>query len=208
MSSNAANTTGNLSASRQPLVNDRFVKIFVYGMYTSLAAFGVCMVVSFIILYPKNPRFALKDAEIYDLQLTATPPSINSTVHLTIIFINPNKKAGIYYSDLVVYTSYKGEMVIPEAPIAPFYMDHGETSPLSVSLVGKQQLVGPALASQFQQDRENGKMELEFKVTGNMKFKDEKYWYPFTVKCPALMKFERKTPLSSTTQGNVCSVKF
>ncbi|KAK4384780.1 Two-component response regulator-like APRR5 [Sesamum angolense] len=114
--------------------------------------------------------FSLKEADINQLNLSG-PSLLNSSIQLTLLSNNPNKKVGIYYDEFLLYASYKGQKITPETSISPFYQEHEETNLLSASLVGNQQPVAPSFAYEVQRDQGTGKLVLSFKVMGRLRWK-------------------------------------
>ncbi|KAL7108152.1 hypothetical protein ACP275_06G097400 [Erythranthe tilingii] len=199
-------------AKKQELISERFIKRLFFCMSTIFLVLISVTLLVWLIIRPTKPRFSIKEAQINQLKI-ATPSSLNSSIHITLASINPNDKLGIHYDEFVVYASYNGERISPEASVTPFYVDHGETKPLSALLVGNHQPVGPFLAYQLEQDQEIGKMEMEFNAVGKLRWRVGNWVSKrtrFTVDCLMVVRFGsmNSPPLSTSTQGTVCSFSY
>lgn len=186
----------------------KYKKLFFYFSTFFLSLLSLIFLV-WLILHPTKPQFSLKQADVNQLNLSG-PSLLNSSIQLTILSHNPNKKVGIYYDELLLYASYKGQKITPDTLISPFYQDHDETDLLSASLIGNQQPVAPSFAYEVQRDQIVGKMILNFKVMGRLRWKVGTYVsgrYRFVVSCVAVMPFGGPIPSPplSSRLGSKCS---
>ncbi|KAL8534682.1 hypothetical protein ACS0TY_010636 [Phlomoides rotata] len=179
-------------------------KLFIYISTLSLTILSLFFLVWFI-LHPKNPHFSLEQAQINELNITP-PFLLNSSIHLTLLSTNPNKKAAISYDQLHLYASYNAQIISPETSIPPFFQDHEESSFLSALLIGNQQPMDPLIAHQLQHDQlVTGKVSLDFKLTGRLRWKVGNWVsgrYRFNVICETVLPFGRNI---APKQGAVCS---
>ncbi|XP_051143061.1 NDR1/HIN1-like protein 26 [Andrographis paniculata] len=166
----------------------------------------ICLL--WFILHPTKPQFSLKQADVNQLNLSG-PSLLNSSIEITLLSINPNKKVGIYFDEFLLYASYKGQKITPDTSISAFYQGHEEINLLSASLVGNQQPVAPSFAYEVQHDQHTGKLALSFKVMGRLRWKVGTWVsgrYRFVVNCIAIMPFGRiPSPPLSSGQGSQCS---
>ncbi|KAG8390459.1 hypothetical protein BUALT_Bualt01G0085500 [Buddleja alternifolia] len=195
-------------ANKQAINFHKFNKKLFYYFSTFFLTILSLIFLVWLIFHPTKPQFSLKEANIKQLKITG-PSLLNSSIQLTLLSNNPNKNVGIYYDELLLYTYYKDEKITPETSIAPFYQEHGETNFLSASLAGNQQPVGQSLAYEVQRDKGIGRMALNFKVMGKLRWKVGNWVsgrHRFIVNCITTMPFRPtfSTPLSSK-QGTECS---
>ncbi|XP_031393357.1 NDR1/HIN1-like protein 26 [Punica granatum] len=166
----------------------------------------------YIILHPAKPQFSLCQADLYKLDLTLGPAHfLNSSIQLTLQSKNPNTKVGIYYDELQAYASYKGQQITVDSPIPPFYQGHGESNTLSASLAGSELPVGPSFGYEVGKDQTAGKLVLNLKVNGRIRWKVGMWVsarYRLNVDCITVMAFGAQvltTGPFSSNQGSRCS---
>lgn len=195
-------------ANKQALNPHNFNKKLFFYLTTLLLAILSLVLLVWVILHPTKPHFSLKQADIKQLNLTASS-SLNSYIQLTLLSINPNKKLGIYYDEFLLYASYNGQKITNVTSIDPFYQDREETNVLSASLVGNEQTLAPQLAYQVKRDEGMGNLYLNFKVMGRLRWKVGTWVsgrYRFNVNCVTVVAFGVKvSPPLSLRQGAECS---
>ncbi|KAL0382488.1 UNVERIFIED_CONTAM: NDR1/HIN1-like protein 26 [Sesamum calycinum] len=195
-------------ANKQAVDLHKFKKKLFFYLTTLLLTILSLIFLVWLILHPSKPHFSLKQADINQLNLTASS-SLDSYIQLTLLSTNPNKKVGIYYDQFLLYASYNAQKITNVTSIDPFYQDREETNLLSASLVGNQQTVAPSLAYQVKRDEETGKVALSFKVMGRLRWKVGTWIsgrYRFNVNCVSVVAFGGRSPgLMSLRQGTVCS---
>lgn len=199
------NAPKHCAEKKQGLMFNRESKLF-FCLFIFLFTFISLMVTAYLILHPTYPEFSLKQARINHLSVIA-PSTLNSSLQLILISTNPNKRAGIFYDQLLLYASYKAQHITAQTSLPSFYQDHQETNFLSASLVGNEQPVDPYWAHQIQHDQGTGQLTLEFKVIGTLRLKTGTWLsqsYPFTVNC--VTAFLPIRPTIST--GTLCSTKL
>lgn len=183
-------------------------KLFFYlsTLFLSLLSF---IFLIWLILHPSKPQFSLKEASIDQLNFTRPSFLIDSSIQLTLQSQNPNKKVGIYYDQILLYASYKGQQITPDFPISPFYQDHQESNLLSASLIGFQLPVAPSFAYEVQRDQGSGRMALSFKAMGKLRWKVGTWVsgrYRFTVNCITILPLvSLPSPPLHSKQSSECS---
>ncbi|KAL2527562.1 Late [Abeliophyllum distichum] len=186
----------------------KFNKKLFFAFSTFLLTVLSFILLVWLILHPTKPQFSLKEVEINQLNLSG-PSLLNSSVQLTLLSNNPNKKVGIYYDELQVHASYKGQTITPDTSIPPFYQEPEETNLLSASLVGNQQPVAPSFGYDVGRDQSTRKLVLTIKVTGKLQWKVGTWVsgkYRLNVNCVAIMAFGPiPSPPLSSKQGTRCS---
>ncbi|CAA2965826.1 NDR1/HIN1-like protein 26 [Olea europaea var. sylvestris] len=194
--------------AKQGLDFKKFNKKLFVAFSTFLLTVLSFILLVWLILHPTKPNFSLKEVEINQLKLSG-PSLLNSSVQLTLLSNNPNKKVGIYYDEIQVCASYKSQKITHDTSIPPFHQEHEETNYLSASLVGNQQPVAPSFGYDVRLDQRTGKLMLTVKVIGKLRWKvgtwvSEKY--RFNVNCVAIMPFGPiPSPPLSSKQGTQCS---
>ncbi|KAJ4955806.1 hypothetical protein NE237_012589 [Protea cynaroides] len=188
---------------------DKLPKKLLYGFSTFLLSFFSLAVLVWLILRPSKPEFYLKQADLYQLNLSA-PHLLNSSIQLTLVSNNPNKKVGVYYDQLQVYASYKGQQITLYTSLPPFYQGHEDSNLLTASLVGTGLPVAPSFGYEVGRDQTAGRLILSLKVNGRLRWRVGTWVssrYRFNVDCVAIMAFGPdvvSAPVSSK-QGSSCS---
>ncbi|XP_043691322.1 NDR1/HIN1-like protein 26 [Telopea speciosissima] len=190
---------------------ERLPKKLLYAFSTFLLSVFSLIFIVWLILRPSKPEFYLKEADIYQLDLT-DPHLLNSSIQITLVSMNPNKKVGIYYDQLQVYASYKGQQITVYTSLPPFYQGHQDSNLLTASLVGAGLPVAPSLGYEVGRDQTAGTLILSLKVNGRLRWK---VWtwvsgrYRFNVDCVAIIAFRPNVvvppTLTSSKLGSQCS---
>ncbi|KAF5743431.1 hypothetical protein HS088_TW08G00012 [Tripterygium wilfordii] len=191
-------------------IDRRHKKLFftISALFTSILSI---ILLVWLILHPDKPQFSLQQADIYKLNLSAGTHLLNSSIQLTLLAKNPNQKVGIYYDELQVYATYKGQQITVYTSLPPFYQGHQDTSLLTASLVGTGLPVAPALGYEVGRDQTAGKLVVNMKVNGRLRWKVGSWVsgrYRVNVDCVAVMAFGPTLPTGvplSSKQGTHCS---
>ncbi|KAL3651257.1 hypothetical protein CASFOL_004259 [Castilleja foliolosa] len=142
-----------------------------------------------LVNHPEKPEISITLAHVDRLNLTR-PSTVDSSIHPTIRFYNPNYNT-MYYEDIFVLASYNGQNISTEVQVPAFNQDyHEETNNTCAHLVGNQQIVGNE--SRIQSDLRAGKMELSFVISGKLRWGiiiSKSRVHMFTVNCVAIMPF-------------------
>ncbi|XP_050235849.1 NDR1/HIN1-like protein 26 [Mercurialis annua] len=167
------------------------------------------ILVVWIILRPGKPQFSLKEAHIYQLNLSG-PNLLNSSIQLTLFSQNPNEKVGIYYDELQAYAAYKGQQITVETTLPPFYQGHKDSNLLTASLIGAGLPVASSFGFEVGRDQTVGKLVVNLKVNGRLRWKVGTWVsgrYRLNVNCVAVMGFGPDLPAGplSLKQGTQCS---
>ncbi|XP_042503618.1 NDR1/HIN1-like protein 26 [Macadamia integrifolia] len=166
-------------------------KRLLYTFSTFLLSVFSLIFLVWLILRPSKLEFYLKEADIYQLDVT-TPHLLNFSIQVTMVTMNPNKKVGVYYDQLQVYASYKGQQITLYTSLPPFYQGHEDSNLLTASLVGQGLPVAPSLGYEVGWDQTTGSLVLSLKVNGRLRWK---VWtwvsgqYRFNVDCVAIIAF-------------------
>ncbi|KAG5533935.1 hypothetical protein RHGRI_027956 [Rhododendron griersonianum] len=191
-------------------IDYKHYKKLIYAFSTFFLSILSLIFLVWVILHPSKPHFSLKEVNINQLNISAPHNLVNSSIQLTLLSNNPNKKVGIYYENLQVYASYKGQQISVDTSLPPFYQEHEETNFLSADLVGNGMPVGPSLGYEVGRDKIAGKLVMSLKVSGRIRWKVGT-WVSgqnrFDVNCVATVDFGSPVESSSlsTKQGTQCS---
>ncbi|NP_001267966.2 hypothetical protein VitviT2T_025479 [Vitis vinifera] len=188
---------------------DKFYKKLYWSGFTFLFSVLSLILLVWLILHPTKPEFSLKEADIYQLNLSG-PHLLNSSIQLTLLSKNPNTKVGIYYDMVQVYASYKGQQITVDTSLPPFYQGHEESNLLTASLVGTALPVAPSFGYEVGRDQTAGKLVLSLKLDGRVRWKVGTWVsgrYRLNVNCVAVMAFGPSIPSGplSSKEGTQCS---
>ncbi|KAG5019276.1 hypothetical protein AAZX31_06G130600 [Glycine max] len=142
-------------------------------IYFTFSAFFITILllilVIWLILHPAKPQFSLKEVDIFQLNLSG--PNLNSSIQLTLLSKNPNQKVGIYYDEIQLYATYKGQQITGDTPVPPFYQGQEESNLITASLVGNALPVAPSLGYELGRDQIVGRLVLNLKANGKLRWK-------------------------------------
>ncbi|KAG9455462.1 hypothetical protein H6P81_008366 [Aristolochia fimbriata] len=198
-----------------------YKKLFYFISSLVLSLLSLAFIL-WLIFRPSKPHFNLKESDIYQLNLSASPQGhlLNSTIQITVVSNNPNHRVGIYYDRIRAYASYKGQQITVEAALPTFYQGHGETNLLTALLSGDWVPVPPSFGDQLLL---HGQMViLNIKLNGRLRWKVGSWvsgHYHFNVDCAAPMPLDLyavpvsppaasslPTSTSSNYRGLPCSI--
>ncbi|TYG92280.1 hypothetical protein ES288_A11G017600v1 [Gossypium darwinii] len=182
-------------AERRRFTISKYHKKLFFAFSSFLTLLLAFIFLIWLTLHPSKPQFSLTQADIYQLSLTR-PSLLNSSIQLTFLSKNPNKRVAIYYDQLQAYASYK---------------DHEEANLLTAFLQGTALPVAPSFGYEVGRDQIAGKIVLSLKVNGKLRWKVGSWVsgrYRFNVNCVSIIAFGPNTaptsPLSSN-RGTQCS---
>lgn len=192
------------------LDTEKLYKKLFYGFSTFLLSLLTFIFLIWLILNPTKPEYALKDTNIYQLNLSG-PHLLNSSIQLTLLSTNPNQKVGIYYDQLQVYASYKGQQITADTSLPPFYQSHQDSNLLTAYLIGSLLPVAPSFGYEVVRDKTAGKFVLSLIINGQLRWKVGTWVsgrYRFNVNCVAIMPFGPSIPSGplSSKQRTQCSI--
>ncbi|CAK9139045.1 unnamed protein product [Ilex paraguariensis] len=195
--------------AKQGLSIDKFYrKLFLYFSTFLLSILSLIFLI-WLILHPTKPEFSLQEADVYQLNLSGSH-LLNSSIQITLLSKNPNKNVGVYYDELQVYASYKGQQITIDTTIPPFYQGHEESNLLTAALVGTGIPVAPSFDYEVGRDQTAGKLVFSLKANGRLRWKVGTWVsgrFRFNVNCVAIMPFGPSIPSGplSSKQGTQCS---
>ena len=188
---------------------EKLYKKLIFAGSTLFTIILSIILLVWLILRPTKPQFTLKQADIYQLNLSSSN-LLNSSIQLTILSKNPNQRIGIYYDELQVYAAYKGQQITVYTSLPPFYQGHEDGNLLSASLVGTGLPVAPSFGYEVGRDQTVGRLVLNLKVNGRIRWRVGTWVsgrYRLNVNCVAVMDFGPTIPTAplSTNQASQCS---
>ncbi|KAF6136243.1 hypothetical protein GIB67_001652 [Kingdonia uniflora] len=159
-------------------------------------------------LHPTKPEFYLKEANIYQLNLSG-PRLLNSSIQITLFSKNPNQRLGVFYDQLQAYASYKGQQITLDSSLPPFYQGHEETNVITASLIGSEVPVSPSFGYEVIRDQTAGTLAVSLKLNGRLRWKVGTWVsgrYRLNISCVIIMDFPKVVsgPLS-LKKGTKCS---
>ncbi|WRX17723.1 Late embryogenesis abundant protein [Theobroma cacao] len=149
--------------AKQGLSIDKSYKKIFFAFSSFFSTVLAFIFLIWLILHPAKPQFSLREADIYQLNLSG-PHLLNSSIQLTLLSKNPNKKVGIYYDKLQAYAAYKGQQITVDTSLPPFYQGHEESNLLTASLEGKGLPVAPSFGYEVGRDQTAGRIVLNLKT--------------------------------------------
>ncbi|KAF8379821.1 hypothetical protein HHK36_029270 [Tetracentron sinense] len=186
-------------------VNKRYKKLF-YALSTFIGSVLSLVLLIWFLLHPSKPEFYLREADIYQLSLSGSR-LLNSSIQITLLSKNPNQKVGVYYDQLQVYASYKGQQITVDATLPPFYQGHQDSNLLTASLIG----IGIPVAASFDyevgRDQTAGRLMLSLEAKGQLRWKVGTWvsgQYRFNVDCVAIMAFGPSVVTGKVYGSSVC----
>ncbi|XP_061376279.1 NDR1/HIN1-like protein 1 [Gastrolobium bilobum] len=203
---------------RRRLLRRIFAGILAFIILVLLVIFII-----WITLKPTKPRFVLQDATVFAFNISsagaapyATAPNPNTltvSMQVTLSSYNPNERIGIYYQNLDVYVSYRGQQISLAAELPPTYQGHGDVDVWSPLLYGSVVPVPPFMSDALQQDQTSGEVLVNVKVNGRVKWKVGTWvsgTYHIDVNCPAyiVLAVDRNNSIGGSVPGSGPAVKF
>ncbi|KAE8663284.1 two-component response regulator-like APRR5-like isoform X1 [Hibiscus syriacus] len=189
-------------------IDKSYKKLFIAFSAFSTTVLAFIFLI-WLILHPAKPQFSLREAHIYQLNLSS-PHLLNSFIQLTLLSRNPNIKVSIYYDELQAYAAYKGQHITVDTSLPPFYQGHEESNLFTTSLQGTGLPVAPSFGYEVGRDRTIGKMVLNLKINGKLRWKVGTWVsgrYRFNVNCVSVVAFGPNAPTVplSSNQATQCS---
>lgn len=161
--------------------------------FVFLALFTILLI--WLILRPTKPRFALLDTTIYAFNFSFQYSLLTSQLQLTLSSRNPNDRIGIYYDNLVLYATYRGQQITLPTPVPSSYQGHDDISVWSPFLSGNSVPVAPFVAVALRQDKAAGRVLIKVQANGRLRWKVGAFVsgnYHLHVSCPVYVVFGNK----------------
>lgn len=191
----------------------RLLFTFLFGL---LFLILLAILVIFLILRPSKPAFILRDATVYMFSATSASPRsprpnlVNTNMQVTISSRNPNARIGIYYTQLSIYASYRGQQITLASLQQESYQGDEEEIDWSPFLSGEAVPISPSLGDALSQDLNAGMILINVKIDGRLKWKVGTWisdTYYLHVNCPALLMLKASSSEGASAVGSGLSVK-
>jgi len=146
------------------------------------------ILIVFLVLHPRKPRFYVQDATVHALNLTNGV--LTTMVQFSIVSHNPNDRIGVYYDSLSAYATYEGQQITPPCSLTPFYQGDDDYDVLSPVLTGINVALAPFVADHLNYEKQNHLLSLTLKMYGRIRWKVGTWTsghYHLNVNCFAIM---------------------
>ncbi|XP_058196162.1 NDR1/HIN1-like protein 1 [Rhododendron vialii] len=170
-------------------------KTLYRNIVAALVAFVLLVLLTilliFLILRPTKPKFILIDATVYAFNVSA-PNFLTTTLQVTLSSRNPNDRVGVFYDRVDVYATYRGQQITIPTVLPPTYQGHKDVNVWSPFIYGNAVPVAPYLAAALGEDQVTGRVLLNVKVDGRVRWKVGTWVsgrYHLYVNCPAYIVF-------------------
>ncbi|KAK1397252.1 hypothetical protein POM88_007158 [Heracleum sosnowskyi] len=163
---------------------------FYRSVIALIIIFGVISLITRLVLNPKNPRFTIQDATLYNFSVSSSPDLFTSVFQVTINSHNPNGKLGLYYKNLNAFATYRDQIVSEFTTIPPTYQGNNDWNIWSPFIKGINIPISPYNVYALNQDQANGVIPITIKIIGNLKWKAlSRKWgdYDLHVTCRVLI---------------------
>ncbi|CAL9161265.1 unnamed protein product [Musa hybrid cultivar] len=160
--------------------------------------------ITWLVLRPTKPIFYLKDATVYQFNLSLSDNILSTVLQATVSSHNPNSRIGVSYDRASVYVTYQNQQITLPTSIPPLYQGHHDINVWSPYLYGASVPVAPSICGSLQQDEAAGYLLLYLKIDGMVRWKVGTWTsghYHLEVTCPAFFSVD-------STSNGVAVVRF
>ncbi|EXB66196.1 hypothetical protein L484_001752 [Morus notabilis] len=175
----------------------KLVRRILIGLATLVVILAIVILLVWAILHPSKPRFVLQDVTVYNFTASAGPPyALTAVIQATISSRNPNDRVGVYYHQLDVFPSYRGQQITAALLLPASYQGYNDVTVWSPMLLGNDVPISPYLQQLLSQDLNVGSMLVDIKIVGRVKWKVGSWVsgkYHFDVNCPAYLQLGGST---------------
>ncbi|XP_010267377.1 PREDICTED: NDR1/HIN1-like protein 12 [Nelumbo nucifera] len=140
-------------------------------IFVFLLLAGVTALIVWLVYRSHKPQFTVLGAAIYDLNTTASPMLMSTTMQFTVVTRNPNKRTSIYYDRLSAYISYRNQAITPPTILPPLFHERHSTVTLSPMLGGAMVPVSMDVVNGLVMDEACGVVPLRLVLLGRLKWK-------------------------------------
>ncbi|KAL8154784.1 hypothetical protein AgCh_000224 [Apium graveolens] len=141
---------------------------FIIGIFFTA---GLIVLITWLVLNPKNPRFMIQDATFYNFSVTSSPDLFTCVFQVTIISHNPNDRLGIYYENLKASAHYRDQIISLPTSIPPTYQGHHDSNIWSPFIEGISTPISPYNVYALNQDQASGAIPMTIKINGDLMWK-------------------------------------
>ncbi|KAJ0972745.1 hypothetical protein J5N97_020704 [Dioscorea zingiberensis] len=188
------------------LCRNLFIAVIIFIFIILLIIFII-----WLILHPSRPHISLQSSSIYQLNLSTSSTLLTTTLQATISTYNPNDHIGIYYHNLHVYSTYKGQQITFPTALPEEYQGHHEGLVWSPFLYGSNVPLGEFSGRSMEEDETAGLVLFYVKVDGKVRWRVGSWmssYYHITAYCPAFFSIDKSNqqPLFKFQHATSCSV--
>ncbi|XP_031101630.1 NDR1/HIN1-like protein 1 [Ipomoea triloba] len=180
------------------------------GLLIFLFVVLLTILITWAILQPKKPRFYLRDATIFNFNVT--PPNIfSTTIQITVESRNPNDNIGIYYDRLAVFAVYRDQQITFATAIPPVYQGHKDDNLWSPFVYGNNVPIAPFFVPTLTAAEAAGGVGIIFRLDGRVRWKVGTLItsrYHIHVRCPAFIPFGNVPGPGGILVGNAVKYQF
>ncbi|XP_073012102.1 NDR1/HIN1-like protein 1 [Typha latifolia] len=169
------------------------IRLFSVLLLLLLFLLGLISLILYLIYRPSKPLISIASISIYSFSSSpSTPPPnlLSTSMQLTILFHNPNRRASVLYDRLSAYVTYHDEPITPPVGIPPLYQERASSVSVSPVLGSGFVPVSPGVVLALETDRAYGVASMRVVVLGRVKYKSGPFrsrWYGLYVTCDALV---------------------
>nr|GMD44391.1 NDR1/HIN1-like protein 1 [Ipomoea batatas] len=180
------------------------------GLLIFLFVVLLTILITWAILQPKKPRFYLRDATIFNFNVSA-PNIFSTTIQITVESRNPNDNIGIYYDRLAVFAVYRDQQITFATAIPPVYQGHKDDNLWSPFVYGNNVPIAPFFGPMLSAAQDAGGVEIMFRLDGRVRWKVGTLItsrYHIHVRCPAYIPFGNVPGPGGILVGNAVKYQF
>lgn len=173
----------------------------------ALAAAAAAALVLYLVYRPVMPQASVPRAAVYRLALanaSSSAHALAASVQFTLVLHNPSDRASLLYDGLVAYASYRGEPVMPPAPLPPVAQDRGADVAMSPLLGGAAVPVSPDAARALAADCAARRVQLRLVVMGRVKYRSGPFrsgWRDLYVRCNVVVGLSTEAAVAAGGGG-------
>lgn len=143
------------------------LNLFFKIIFSVILVVGIAILVFWLIVRPTALKFHVVDASLSQFNIT-NDNMLHYNLQLNMTIRNPNKKIGIYYDHIEARAFYDDQR-FSSVILTPFYQGHKNTTTLNPVFQG--QMLVPSALSEYNQDKTDGKFDIQVKLYLRIRFK-------------------------------------
>lgn len=130
---------------------------------------GLAVLITWLVLKPKQPEYTLEDASIHNFNLTDAD-HLYANFDFTIRAHNPNSRVSLYYDTVEVSVGYEGQVLAING-VQPFFQPHKNVTRLQVRLTSQTVALYGSVPKDLRLERRSGDIELDVLLKARIRFK-------------------------------------
>ncbi|KAL2331897.1 hypothetical protein Fmac_019478 [Flemingia macrophylla] len=172
-------------------------RVFLATMICLAVVFGVCLIVTWLVLRPSLPQFRLHTLSLSNLSTTAQ--SLSATWQLSFVVRNGNRKMSVTYNALHSSLFYR-DSYVAESQLQPFHQDTKSQTTLNATLSAAATYLDPGHLNDLAQEKARGQILFDAQIIASTSFRSGSWRFRTRV----LKVLCRKVPVavaSNATSG-------